>query len=109
MQKRHAVRTAAAWLVDDQMMRRDTFVPSSDTPAIKPPLVSTNASTGLVAVDVSIAPFAPTLSTATVASAPAAQPWLLRNLSSASCVMNRKISAFDCAPICKPNDPATVL
>src|SRR6266702_6756882 len=92
-----------------QIIRRETLVPSSDTPAIKPALVSTKASTGLVAVEVSAAPFAPTFSTATVASAPAAQPWLPRNLSSASCVMNRKISAFDCAPICKPNEPATVL
>ena len=57
-----------------QIFSRVTLVPSSETPAIRPALVSTKASTGAVAVavDVSILPFAPILTTATVASTPAA-------------------------------------
>jgi len=58
-----------------------TLVPSSDTPAIRPALVSTKTCTGAVAVDVSILPFAPTFTTATVASAPTAHPSLLRKRS----------------------------
>jgi hypothetical protein len=93
----------------DQIMSREILVPSSETPAIRPALVRTNASTGLVAVDVSILPFAPTRTTATVASTPAAHPWLPVNLSSASCVMNSMTIAFDCAPICNPNEAAATL
>jgi hypothetical protein len=84
-------------------------VPSSVTPAINPLIVSTNASTAAVAVMVSMLPFAPTFSTATDGSPPADQPSLLRNRSSASSVMNRKMIAFDCAPICSPNEPVAVL
>ena len=92
-----------------QMSSREIFAPSSETPAISPALVSTNASTGLVAVVVSMFPFAPTFTSATVASPPTDQPWLLRKLSSASCVMNSRTTPFDCAPICRPNEPAAVL
>src|SRR5216683_789701 len=55
------------------MLSRVILAPSSDTPAIRPALVSTKACTGAVAVDVSILPFALSFTTATVASAPTAQ------------------------------------
>ena len=47
----------------------DIFVPASDTPAISPPLFITKPTTGCCAVLVSMRPFAPISTTATVASA----------------------------------------
>lgn len=89
--------------------RRDTFVPSREASAMRPAFVNTNAWTGLLAVVVSILPFAPILTSATDASAPADQPLEFRNFASESWVMNRKISAFDCAPAVRPNEPEVVL
>ena len=73
------------------------------TPAMSPALVSAKAFTAERALAVSTVPCAPDLTTATLASAPAVQPLLLRNLSSASCVMNIMTSALDCAPAWKPH------
>ena len=42
-------------------------------------------------------PFAPMVASATVASAPMVQTLPLRNLSSACCVVNSQMTAFDCA------------
>src|ERR1700734_274296 len=44
-----------------QILRRETFVPSSERFAINPAFVRTNTSTGAVAVVESISPFAPIL------------------------------------------------
>src|SRR6266851_5399031 len=92
-----------------QIFKRDTLVPESETSPIRPAFVSTNTSTGAVAVVVSITPFAPTFTSATDPSPPTDQPSELRKLLSASRVMNRKMMAFDWAPAWKPNDPDTVL
>ncbi|MNW69770.1 hypothetical protein D3C74_488560 [compost metagenome] len=69
----------------------------------------TKPTMGCCAVLVSIRPFAPMLTTATVASAPTVQPLLLRNLFRDSSVMNSRTIALDCAPAWKPIDPAVVL
>src|SRR6188768_751770 len=87
-----------------------TLVPSMVTPAMSPALVSAKAFTAAVALARSTVPCAPVLMTATLASAPAVQPLLLlRNLSSASCVMNIMIRALDCAPAWKPQVTELVL
>ena len=53
--------------------------------------------------------FAPTLITATDASAPTVQPLLALNLLSASSVMKRRYIDFDSAPARRPTEPAAVL
>src|SRR5690606_30730982 len=58
------------------------FVPSMDTPAMRPALFMTKPTIGWRTVLLSILPLAPMLATATVASAPTVQPLLLRNFCS---------------------------
>lgn len=94
----HLTVTSGNFRPAHQILKRDTLVPESETSPMRPALVNTITSTGAVAVVVSIAPFAPTFTSATEPSPPADQPFELRKSANASCVINRKMMAFDWAP-----------